>query len=625
MQVGDAEFREVEKHKISPKIVTSTIPAHSVFIFLLTVVLTALVVELLPPNCTYWDWATNEFILPESVPTYAVYGKSPNEEHLLHVAKVLQRLGYKRIALQNEWDLLWAHDYPFFKMTNRLKDLTNQQIVNHVPGCGFITNKVDLSTTELTFLPKAFRLPSQREDFLNYAQRSPNALFVQKHNEHRHILIRPVKDINLQSNDTFVQEFIQKPFLVDGYKFDIGVYVIVTGIDPLRLYIYTGDVLFRYCSVKYYPFNASNIDSYVVGDDYLPTWQVPSLVKYYEHLDGNMRDSFDAYVRDQYSDPSIIWLQVEGIIRETVLAKEQQIAGILRSYKNLNFFELMRFDFIIDEDLRVYLMEANMSPNLSSGHFKPNALLYEQILYSAFSLVGVSSLVRGTLSESFVHLVTLFRLRYVNRKGVALPTSSEATKRAKRENLELKQILAPELCTVHPIPASLWRTAVCLPCILYRINGLLLADNIRKKVVADIGLGQPELPEDQDSPMLDFGWSLSDVLEKSKINESAKTKQEDSLDQIIKDCGKKVHAFTLNGEESEIKIESKTINEIVEDAGLKLKEECGAFIEIGTWSNDMANYAIKDDDTDSDYDDLLDGIIPPFIKFPNKSHITHLY
>jgi len=31
--------------------------------------------------------------------------------------------------------------------------------------------------------------------------------------------------------------------------------------------------------------------------------------------------------------------------------------------------------------------------------------------------------------------------RYVNRKGMALPTSSESTKKAKRENLEQKQIL----------------------------------------------------------------------------------------------------------------------------------------------------------------------------------------
>ena len=37
----------------------------------------------------------------------------------------------------------------------------------------------------------------------------------------------------------------------------------------------------------------------------------------------------------------------------------------------------VRFDFVIDEDLKVYLMEANMSPNLSSAHFPANARLYE--------------------------------------------------------------------------------------------------------------------------------------------------------------------------------------------------------------------------------------------------------
>lgn len=81
----------------------------------------------------------------------------------------------------------------------------------------------------------------------------------------------------------------------------------------------------------------------------------------------------------------------------------------------------------------------------------------------------------------------------MNRKGVALPTSSEETKRAKRENLEQKQILIPELCMIHPFPASLWRQAVCLPCVLYRINALLLADEIRTIVAQEIGLGQLHL------------------------------------------------------------------------------------------------------------------------------------
>ena len=50
--------------------------------------------------------------------------------------------------------------------------------------------------------------------------------------------------------------------------------------------------------------------------------------------------------------------------------------------------------------------------------------------------------------------------RYMNQKGVALPTSSAETRRARRENLQQKQILVPELCDVHPFPASLWKKAV---------------------------------------------------------------------------------------------------------------------------------------------------------------------
>lgn len=59
---------------------------------------------------------------------------------------------------------------------------------------------------------------------------------------------------------------------------------------------------------------------------------------------------------------------------------------------------MMRFDLIIDDDLRVYLMEANMSPNLSSAHFLQNTLLYEQVIFNIFSLVGVASTVER---ESF--------------------------------------------------------------------------------------------------------------------------------------------------------------------------------------------------------------------------------
>ncbi len=41
--------------------------------------------------------------------------------------------------------------------------------------------------------------------------------------------------------NTFLQEFISNPLLIDGYKFDIGVYVVITSVKPLRIYVLNGD------------------------------------------------------------------------------------------------------------------------------------------------------------------------------------------------------------------------------------------------------------------------------------------------------------------------------------------------------------------------------------------------
>jgi hypothetical protein len=57
-------------------------------------------------------------------------------------------------------------------------------------------------------------------------------------------------------------------------KFDIGLYVTMTSINPLRLYIYDSDALLRFCAKPYHPFNATDLHTYVVGDDYTPTWEV---------------------------------------------------------------------------------------------------------------------------------------------------------------------------------------------------------------------------------------------------------------------------------------------------------------------------------------------------------------
>lgn len=52
-------------------------------------------------------------------------------------------------------------------------------------------------------------------------------------------------DLSKGSDQNFVQEYIANPFLVDERKFDIGIYTVLTSIDPLRVYVYDQEVLIR--------------------------------------------------------------------------------------------------------------------------------------------------------------------------------------------------------------------------------------------------------------------------------------------------------------------------------------------------------------------------------------------
>ncbi|CAH1113677.1 unnamed protein product [Psylliodes chrysocephalus] len=320
--------------------------------------------------------------------------------YLKEVFTVLKRLGYENGTITSDWDLLWAFNWPFEAFKEELMNLKPYQKVNHFPGTGVINTKVLLATSGLEYIPPAFRLPEDKAKLLEYSKKNPQSSFVLKDNYHRKIKVAKIDEIDFNQSQNFVQEFIDKPLLIDGYKFDIGLYTIITSVDPLRIYVYNGDIMLRFCPEKYLPFDSENLDKYVIGDDYFPVWKVPGLDYYYNTLGFSKKETLNAYLQRHEIDTSSIWRQAEDAIAKYVLAKEADIIQALKRYPSKrNFFEMVRFDFIIDEQIKVHMLESNMSPNLSAEKHAANKLLYHQVLYNLFGLVGVAdSLNRASLA-----------------------------------------------------------------------------------------------------------------------------------------------------------------------------------------------------------------------------------
>lgn len=60
-------------------------------------------------------------------------------------------------------------------------------------------------------------------------------------------------------------------------------------------------------------------------------------------------------------DATKIWDQLEDAIRVVCLEKESMIKNLMKNYKSkTNFFEMARFDFVVDNNLNVFIMEVNI-------------------------------------------------------------------------------------------------------------------------------------------------------------------------------------------------------------------------------------------------------------------------
>jgi hypothetical protein len=155
-----------------------------------------------------------------------------------------------------------------------------------------------------------------------------------------------------------LQKYIEKPLLYTERKFDLRLWVLMTCKNELFLY---QEGYMRTSSDVY---NTENKNNYVHltnnclqkhGDNY-GKWEDGNTLSF-QTLEAFLKDYFKKDDLDLTRD---VLTRIKDIMIDTYLS----VKKILNPNKRTNVFELFGYDFLIDEDLRVWLLEVHLHPSL---------------------------------------------------------------------------------------------------------------------------------------------------------------------------------------------------------------------------------------------------------------------
>ncbi|KAK0065133.1 protein polyglycylase TTLL10 [Biomphalaria pfeifferi] len=335
------------------------------------------------PSCT----------LPTNMqPTFYVSGGNNS----ILVEGPLLELGWKKTTDKHDerYRLKWVENRC---RINYIAFREGEQLVNHIPNCKLLTNKLGLlcslqeyeRVTLLTkgrlprlkmvdFVPETYKLDERtdREKFLNdYKDGETWICKPTSLNQGKGIfLLRSREEINQllsereaksswtrQVQMRIVQRYIHNPLLIDGRKFDIRAYMFIASTVPFLVLFHKGYVRL---SCQKYSQDDPNLTTHLTN-------------QFVQKKDPSYKDNKEdtAWTMDKLNE-----YVNENIAKERNIEKDWVFGGLTKQMQRITlhcfnsvkhklqckigYFDLYGMDFMVDADLKVWLIEINANPAL---------------------------------------------------------------------------------------------------------------------------------------------------------------------------------------------------------------------------------------------------------------------
>ncbi|XP_059220254.1 tubulin monoglutamylase TTLL4 isoform X2 [Stomoxys calcitrans] len=299
------------------------------------------------------------------------------------VRTILSNSGMRLLKKTNDWMGVWGKHMksPCFKTVRPY------QKINHLPGSFKIGRKDSCwknlvkqmakhGKKEFGFMPKTYIIPNDlkqlRKSWPKYSQRNVKWI-IKPPASARGSGIRVVDRWAQipKRKSLIVQKYIERPLLINGSKFDLRLYVLVTSMHPLRVYLYHNG-LARFASVKY----SDKSDTLSDRCMHLTNYSINKFSSNYaKNEDVNACHGHKWTIKSLWNflgsrgvRTELLWDALRSLVLRTLIAGENSINNMIRTNVESKYscFELFGFDVLLDADLIPWLLEVNISPSLHS-------------------------------------------------------------------------------------------------------------------------------------------------------------------------------------------------------------------------------------------------------------------
>ncbi|XP_058476834.1 tubulin polyglutamylase ttll6 isoform X1 [Solea solea] len=329
------------------------------------------------------------------------------------VRRAARRYGLREAADGEEWTLFWTD---FSVSLERVKDMKRYQKINHFPGMSEICRKDSLARNmnrmrklfprDYTIFPRTWCLPADYNDFQAYTRAKKNKTYICKPDtgcQGKGIFItRSNRDIP-PGEHMICQVYLSKPFLIDGYKFDLRIYVLVTSCDPFSIFVYK-EGLARFCTTQYNEPTHGNVDDVCM---HLTNYSIN------KHSENFVRDkdtgskrklsTLNKYLDSIRCNTKKMWGDIEDMIIKTLISAHP----ILKHNYHTCFpnhttgsacFEILGFDMLLDHRLRPWVLEVNHSPSFTTDS-QLDREVKDALLYDTLNLINLGACDRRKINK----------------------------------------------------------------------------------------------------------------------------------------------------------------------------------------------------------------------------------